>query len=392
LLTTIESEKKPKVEKSSKPTIAHLMSIYLPITETWIYSQLTNINRFNSIVITDIVQNAEIFPFHDVYRIPVNSKFRKLLNKIFRGLTNRQTYSRKLIQNFNTKLLHAHFGPEGVRYLRLKNALGLPLITSFYGVDISVLPKIPFWLKEYTRLFEEGDLFLVEGSCMKNELTKIGCPAEKICLQHLGVDVDKIEFKPRMLHNGESVTVLVAGSFREKKGIPYALKAFARAKEKHPEIRLRILGDGELRSQIDLLIKDLRLADSVTLLGYQPYSVFLKELYDAQIFMHPSITAQDGDTEGGAPVSILEAQASGLPVISSYHADIPETVIDGKSALLAPEKDVDTLTRHLNYLIEQPEQWEKFGLAGRKHIEENYSLKTQVKKLENIYDAVSSTV
>ena len=85
-----------------------------------------------------------------------------------------------------------------------------------------------------------------------------------------------------------------------------------------------------------------------------------------------NITAQNGDTEGGAPVAILEVQATGLPVISSYHADIPEVVVDGKSALLAPERDVETLAKHLWYLVEHPDVWGAMGRAGREHVEQEY--------------------
>ena len=101
-----------------------------------------------------------------------------------------------------------------------------------------------------------------------------------------------------------------------------------------------------------------------------------------------SITAQNGNTEASAPVAILEAQATGLPVISSYHADIPEVVVDGKSALLAPERDVETLAKHLEYLVEHPDVWGAMGRAGREHVEQEYDVMVQVGKLEKIYDGL----
>lgn len=104
-------------------------------------------------------------------------------------------------------------------------------------------------------------------------------------------------------------------------------------------------------------------------MGYKPNNIFMKKEANAHIFMLPSITAQNGDTEGGAPVAILEAQATGLPVISSYHADIPKVVVDGKSALLAPERDVEKLAKHLEYLIEHPDVWGAMGRIGREHVE-----------------------
>ena len=98
------------------------------------------------------------------------------------------------------------------------------------------------------------------------------------------------------------------------------------------------------------------------------------------------IVTNNDDAEGGAPVAILEAQATGLPVISSYHADIPEVVVDGESALLAPEKDVGMLAKHLEYLVEHPDVWEEMERAGREHVEQEYDVMVQVGKLEEIYD------
>jgi len=95
--------------------------------------------------------------------------------------------------------------------------------------------------------------------------------------------------------------------------------------------------------------------------------------------------AKNEDTEAGAPVAILEAQATGLPVISSYHADIPEVVVDGKSALLAPERDVGALAKHLEYLVGHPDVWDAMGRAGRERVEQEYDVMVQVGKLEKIY-------
>ena len=79
-------------------------------------------------------------------------------------------------------------------------------------------------------------------------------------------------------------------------------------------------------------------------------------------------------------MAILEAQATGLPVISSYHADIPAVVVDGKSALLAPERDVETLAKHLWYLVGHPDVWGAMGRAGREHVEEECDFGVQVGK------------
>ena len=105
-------------------------------------------------------------------------------------------------------------------------------------------------------------------------------------------------------------------------------------------------------------------------------------------FILSNIIAQNGDTEGGAPVAILEAQATGLPVILSYHADIPEVVVDGRSALLVPELDVETLARHLECLIGHQDVWGAMGRAGQEYMEQEYDVMVQVGKLEKIYDGL----
>ena len=374
-----------------KSVVAHLTNEYLPLTQTWLYNnQIINLKRHKPIVIAQIKMNLDKFPTPNLY----SSQNHDFISKIIDRVSGKLAYSyptryfEKIIKDNNSKILHAHFGTEGVRYLKLKRNLNLPMVTTFYGLDVSIVPRKLFWKKRYNQLFQEGELFLTEGKHMRGELIKLGCPEDKVIVQHLGIDLKKINFFPRIFPDNEIVRILIAGSFREKKGIPYAIKAFAKVIESHPNIQLRVLGDGPLRGQIESLIRKFGISKSVMLLGYQPYDVFLQEAANAHIFMLPSITAQNGDTEGGAPVTIIEAQATGLPVISSYHADIPEVVVDGKSALLAQEKDVETLAEHLEYLVEHPNLWEKMGRAGRVHVEQQYDLKAQVERLENIYDTM----
>lgn len=371
--------------QSDKRIVIQLNDVYLPITENWIYNHLINIKKYNSASISHKIQNLELFPLPNIYS---PGPLYNLVNKIHFALFGEHMlyFHEKIIKKHDVILIHAHFGPVGVRNLKLKLKLNIPMITTFYGFDISSTPKDKRWLKKYKKLFENGDLFLAEGTNMKNELVKLGCPAKKIKVQHLGVDLKQIKVVQKKLPLDGRVKILIAASFREKKGIPYAIKAFAKVKQNHPNIQLQILGDGPMRDQIESLIAELDISNSVTLLGYQSHEVFIDKLASNHIFMQPSITAMNGDTEGGAPVSIIEAQAAGMPVISSCHADIPEVVIDGESALLASEKDVDALAKHLEYLVEHPEVWDKMGQAGRKHVENDYDLIIQSEKLEKIYD------
>ncbi|MDH7482324.1 MAG: glycosyltransferase [Armatimonadota bacterium] len=383
----------------SNHVVLHVVETYLFITGSWIYSQVAETNRYRSIVAASKIENTDVFPFPDVYKCsPLIENPRSLwqfaANRAFEmALGIRKRKLTHLVHKYGAALIHAHFGPTGYGMLPLKRTTGLPLITAFYGADACQIPnRAPKWHRRFKKLFEEGDLFLAEGNHMKQTLISLGCPSEKVVVQHLGVNLSLIPFKPRRLSDDGLINIIVVGTFREKKGIPYALRAFARVASDHPNVRLTIVGDGrvgpelEIKAEILKIIAAESIADKVRITGYIPYKEFLREVEKAHICLAPSVVAADGDAEGGAPVCLIEMSASGLPVIASRHCDIPEVIIDGQSGFLVPERDVEALADRLRFLVNHPEIWESMAIAGRKHIEENYSLRVTIPRLEAIYD------
>jgi colanic acid/amylovoran biosynthesis glycosyltransferase len=147
-----------------------------------------------------------------------------------------------------------------------------------------------------------------------------------------------------------------------------------------------IVGDGPLRPEIEAEIGRLGLGDRVSLKGILPHASSLEILSRSAVLLHPSVTAADGDTEGGAPVAIIEAMAAGVPVVSTHHADIPEVATDGECGILANERDVAGLAEGLAALLGAPELRERMGRAGRARAEANHSLERQTQRLEEIYD------
>jgi len=387
--------------KTMRKVIHYIAESYLPITETWIYGQIKNLKKYRPIVYATRKENLDIYPIENIRSLdlkPGISDLHNFFNKGWNEIFNFYPFFMFNLIKDKPNLVHAHFGPSGYGFLKSKKLFGLPLITTFYGYDLSLLPnQHPEWKRKYRKLFREGELFLVEGNHMKKCLVKLGCPEGKIIVQHLGIDLEQIKFMPRKLGKDKEIRILISSSFREKKGIPYAVEVFGLIKQKNPELRLKltVIGNSggspaeelEKKKVLDM-IKKYNLRDYVDMLGYQPYPVFLKELYKHHIFLHPSIHASTGDTEGGAPVSIIEASASGMPILSTTHCDIPEIVIDGKSGYLVPERDVDVLVERLEFLVFNPNIWGKMGVSGREHIEVNYDIKKQVQRLEEIYDKV----
>ena len=193
-------------------------------------------------------------------------------------------------------------------------------------------------------------------------IQELGCPSRKVKVQHLGVDVNSLVFQPRQWREGEPLRVLIAASFREKKGIPYAIQALQIVARKVP-IQLTIIGDagkddpvgqGE-KERILTALESSGLKENTRLLGYQSHQTMLHEAYAHHLFLQPSVTAKDGDTEGGAPVAIIEMLATGMPVVATTHCDIPEVVGPALAHLLAPERSVEDLADCIFTLLSKPD-------------------------------------
>jgi len=379
------------------PTIvAHSVKSYLFRTGSWIYSQISNLKRYQPLVITTQKRNLDIFPLDTIYSLSDLSAPNRFFQKQYSKLTGLPyPFFLNLLKKNQASILHSHFGNRGYFDLALKRKLGIPQVTTFYGHDVSLLPQEERWKKRLKTLFQDGDLILAEGHYMKKTLLSLGCPDDKVKVQHLGVDLEKIPFIPRTLNNQQTVKILIAGTFREKKGILYALEAFAKLAHRYKNIEVTLVGDAgrsqrevDYKKEITTLIRNRTIAHKINYLGFLPYPAFLEEAKNNHIFLSPSIHPSDGETEGGAPVALIEMSAYGMPIVSTFHCDIPEVVIDGESGFLVPEKDTDGLAERLEHLINHPELWETMGRAGRKYIEAEFNIVTQAARLETIYDGL----
>lgn len=366
-------------------TVAHCTALYLHTAGSWIFAQIDRLRRYRPVVLAQETAHLEEFPVDRIYSAEDYGPAKRLANRLVRKLTGEYPFYARILEREGADLIHAHFGTHGARCLRAKRESGLPMLTTFYGADATQDARLPEWQRRYRELFAEGEGFLVEGSCMKEQLVRIGCPEEKVQVCHLGVDVERIRFRER--EPDDCVRFLICAGFKEKKGIPCALHGLARARaERDFPFELVMIGDGPDRGQLEQLVCELGMGEQVVFRGMQPYAEVLAELDSCHVLLQTSVTAVDGDSEGGAPVILLDAQAAGLPVVGSLHADIPEYVVDGQSGLLAPERDVEAVADCIRRLVDAPERWAEMGRAGRRHVEENYNAALQGEKLEGIYD------
>jgi len=280
-------------------------------------------------------------------------------------------------------VVHCHFGPNGNEIIFLKDIFPeVRFITTFHGYDIT-----QFLYKNtngvYKDLFKKCDLFMPISNLWKERLERLGCPREKIIVQRMGVDTERITIKEKFQAKNE-VKIITVARLVEKKGLKYSISAVARVIKKYPKVTYYIVGDGDLKKELMVLISQLGLDDKIKLLGSLENNKVKELMKESDIFLLTSVTSSVGDMEG-IPVSLMEAMATGLPVISTYHSGIPELVEDGKSGFLVPEKNVDALVEKLEYLIENHQIWSEMGKAGRKFVEENFNINVLNKRLEKLY-------
>lgn len=368
---------------------------WLPQTATWLYTQVTFLPPdIESHIACTSTENIEQFPYPRIHALMDLPRWRHVWDRAMRRLRvrNHLHFLYDTARHARARVLHSHFGFVGWRDLGVSRGLGLTHVVTFYGVDVLFYPTMdPRWRERYREMFAEVDAVLCEGPFMGESIVALGCPREKMRVHHLGIDLSLIPFRPRLWTPGEPLRVLMSGSFREKKGFPYAVEALARLNNSVP-LEVTIIGDqhGEPRTirekeKILEAIERGGLSGSTRMPGYLPYRTVMEEALRHHVFLSPSVTASDGDTEGGAPVSLIEMSASGMMVVSTTHCDIPGVILHGETGWLAPERDIDALVEHLEWIAAHPERWREMQRAGRNHMEAEFDARRQGERLAAIY-------
>ena len=367
-------------------TVAHFINPFLPLTQNWIYHQLRFNTACRNIVLCQTLENADQFPFENVFPAFPQKNLRARLS-MYSARLRAQYFAghyRTVIQREKPQVLHGHFSWESWRNIGLIKETRLPLITTFYGLDVNKLSRKRIWKKRYASLFAIGDLFSVEGAYMAEALSAIGCPREKIRVVQIGVDIETLS-RHRVLKTNQNINIMFVGLRREKKGAIYAAAAFARVAAKNPLCQMHIVGAGPLAGRVKKLLHREGVLRRCIFHGALPYASYCSLLGRMDIVMAPSVTAKNGDTEGGAPVVVIEAQAAGIPVVATNHCDIPNIVIDNETGLLCEERDAMGLAFNINRLVSNPQLREKMGNAAKVQAAQRFSIHRQVKELNRLY-------
>jgi len=369
----------PTAAAAGSVPIAVVVGSWLPFSETFIFDLLRRQRRTRAWVIAGArTRDAERFPYAPVTHLGPIERVGFRYAGLAPGVT-------RALERSEARLVLAHFGLNGAFVLPFARRRGLPLVVMFHGHDVGGLlacnrasPRYFRYQRSARELFEYASLLLCASEDLRENLRLCGAPEHKLAVHHLGIDVERLEPAPR---EPRPPTVLMVGRCVEKKGMSYGLRAFCRLRQRIPEARLRVIGDGPLRSRLCREASALGIAEATTFLGSLAHSRVLEEMRGAHVLLTPSITTASGDRESGVIV-LKEAGALGLPVVATRHGGIPEIVEHERTGLLVEERAVPELAEALTCLFQRPELAARLGAAARQKVLCTFDNRTRVPEFE----------
>jgi len=285
------------------------------------------------------------------------------------------------LQKTKINLVLAEYGPTGVQVMEACKLARIPLVVHFHGYDASRYDILEKHRSDYERMFSIASAIIGVSRSMCGSLLKMGAPQEKI--HYVPYFVDPVEF-PKTHPKATPQVFLAIGRFVEKKAPFLTILAFKKVHEKFPDATLHMAGDGPLLESCRRLAQSLHLEHAVSFHGKVDQQWVISAMSRSLAFVQHSLLAESGDSEG-TPVAVLEAQCSGLPVISTKHRGIQDVVQDGVTGFLGEEGDIDFMADAMIRLCEaSPESISTISDAARARHQSLFSYDCTMGKLASV--------
>ena len=275
---------------------------------------------------------------------------------------------------YEPDVIIANFGPTGLSAVRLKETYfpKAKVVVVFHGYDVSGYLQKHGW-SNYQRMAPSVDLAVCVNALWAEILGR-NTTMKNIVVHHLGVDCASIGARPN--NRVPKQEILFVGRMTEKKGFSHLIAAMGILAKKGTALRVHAIGDGPLLDRYQSMVRERGLADMFVFHGAQTHGKVLSMMKDLDFLVAPSITAASGDQEG-IPVVLMEAMASGIPVIATRHSGIPELVTDGESGLLVEERDDAALAASIEALAHDPELGQRLAVRASARVREHFNAAQQ---------------
>jgi colanic acid/amylovoran biosynthesis glycosyltransferase len=384
---TIASANPKSSQTTNQGTVVVFRTLLLPPSETFIATQAVAMQRFSPFFVgwrktagIDLPENTSWTADDGGLR----GRLRELRFR-YAGPTRKQVAR---LRARSPRLVYAHFAPDGYAAMQLAEQLDVPLVTALHGYDVTMSDEAMSatrlgreYLGGRSTLQKTGALFLSCSAFVRARGLEMGYPADRTIVHSIGVDVER--FKPSVTLRQREKSVLFVGRLVEKKGCGSLIEAMAGVQRRCPAAELVVIGGGPLRA--DYEARAAALGVRCRFLGVQPAAVVRNWMARSSVFCVPSVVAASGDAEGFGMV-FVEAQAMGLPVVSTLSGGIPEAVKNGETGLLVSERDSPALAEAILRLMRDEELWQRYSLAGRRNVVQHFNLAQQTSRLENLFE------
>jgi glycosyltransferase involved in cell wall biosynthesis len=262
--------------------------------------------------------------------------------------------SSALLECRNSDVIYANWIGAGLVGAAVKAITGKPLVVSFRGDDGYLALERTLWRVLTLWVIRQSDQVSAVSQPLGDILSRLGTPSDRCHVPRFGVDVEM--FRPAYREPTDEVKIIYVGALIRKKGVHDLLAALA--DERFANTRLIAVGGGADAQELTSLANQLGLQDRVEWKGILAPEEVARTMRDADVLCLPSYTE-------GRPNVVIEAMASGLPVVASRVGGIPDLVKENETALLHTPGDVEGLRQRLDTLITNPGLRAEMGKNGR---------------------------
>ena len=386
----------------TRPHVISLCGTYLKPEMQSIYRQITGVQRVRTTVYAQWLENENLFPFERIRLLTKQhhrAKGNFLLRFWYKHIVKQWPPPREInkhvgpchpwdlverLQEDKPNLVHVYYGHKAVGYLPMLRDWGGPWIVSFHGVDVAKHLEEGDYLKKLRQVFAEARLVLARSESLLNRLQELGCPPEKLRLNRTPIPMDHLPAVERKAPANGHWRLIQACRLIAKKGIITTLEAMDRVGAIFPGARYILCGSGPMMEEIQAYVKEHALERHVEIRGWMSQEALRAELYQAHIFLHASEQTQENDQEG-IPNSMLEAMATGLPVVATLHGGIPEAVTSGYDGLLVPERNAHELSTAITKLLQDQVLFAELGRNAATSVRAHFGAEQQIAALEDHY-------
>lgn len=393
----------------TRPLVASLCGTFLKPEMQSVYRQITGLKDHRTVVLTEQRTNPGQFPFDPVIvmdkitrpRLRGNFLLRFWYKYVIRQWPPPRPINKEvkpyypynlpdILRREQPALVHVYYGHKAVKYRSMLKAWGGAWIVSFHGVDVAKFFDRPGYAEKMAEVFREAKLVLGRSQSLLDKLESLGCPKHKLRLNPTPIPLDGYPVCAHTTPADGSFRLVQASRLIAKKGLFTTLKAMETVAREFPRAKFILCGDGPDREAFARAVVAAGLQDNIELLGWIGLDELRREFAAAHLFLHPSEMTASEDQEG-VPNSMLEAMATGLPVVATVHGGIPEAVCSGEDGLLVAEKDPVALAQAILTLLRDAAMRDRLGAHAAARVRATYGLEASLCLLEAAYaEAIAS--